>query len=252
MKYVLKYQGGSHSYALNTPSSDLDIRGIFIHTDPQYILGIKRWDHLENSKNGADDMFFEIRHFFNLLKNGNTQAYECLFLSNSCRIENTEEYNILIRNRENFLDSEKLFKSLMGYIQSERRLAIGERTGKLGGKRIELLEKYGFSPKNFVQLVRLSWAGSYFFEKGIFPVKISDYNSNLSELLLSIKTKPELHSKDNLLELTYQYEEKLKSSFDNRKLTRKFNEEKVNNLLLEFYYPFLTEKYDQIKNESLL
>jgi predicted nucleotidyltransferase len=183
MKYILKYNGGSHSYGLNTPSSDIDLRGIFMHTNPEYILGLKRWDYLENKKEGNDEMFFEIRHFFNLLKNGNTQAYECLFLSYDCRIENTEEYNLLIRNREFFLDSEKLFKSLLGYIQSERRLAIGERTGKLGGKRIDQLEKYGFSPKNFVQLVRLSWAGSYFFNKGIFPVKISDYDKELSSLL---------------------------------------------------------------------
>lgn len=130
----------------------------------------------------------------------------------------------------------------MGYANGERKFFIGERTGLLGSKRKQSLEKFGYSPKNFVQLARLLWAATYFIENGVFPVKISDYNPELQEFLFSVKTEPEKHNKDDLLRLSYKYEEKLKEVFDSRNKNNdfKFDSDVANGLLLGVYKKYLT------------
>lgn len=239
MKYILKYKGGSHSYSLNTPSSDSDERGLFLHTLPKHILGLNRWDHQENKAGGADEMYFEVRHFIDLLRKGNTQCYEMLFLKpNQIELDSPEWKSIKAKSHY-LLDSDRLYKSVCGYIQSERRLAVGERTGKLGGKRYDQVIKLGFSPKNLIQLYRLCWAATWFFNYSIFPVDISEYDSNLALRLLKIKTDPQEFNKDELIEGSYINEELMKESFKNRQTNFIFDEDFANNLLLSLYIPHL-------------
>lgn len=69
MEFLVKYLGGSHSYGLNTESSDLDYRGVFANTEISKILGLDRFDHQDNRK-GADESYFEVRNFLNLLRRG--------------------------------------------------------------------------------------------------------------------------------------------------------------------------------------
>lgn len=239
MKPIFKALRGSKAYGISSPLSDEDIFGIFLHTEPKYIIGLNRWDYQENKSGDFDEIYFEFRHFCNLLKNGSSQAYESLFLEQESILEKSPQYDLLVKNREAFLDSEKLFKCLIGYINSERKLAIGERTGKLGGKRIEQVKKFGYSPKNFTQLFRLSWAGKYFFNTGLFPVKVSNYNQNFSDFLLDVKTNPDTKKRDKFISLSYKFEDDIKVAFDNRNFNFKFNEEQVNQLILEVYRPYL-------------
>ena len=239
MKYILKYKGGSHSYSLSTPSSDSDERGLFLHTLPKHILGLSRWDHQENKAGGADEMYFEVRHFIDLLRKGNTQCYEMLFLKPKQIEIDSPEWKSIQANSHYLLDSEKLYKSVCGYIQSERRLAIGERTGKLGGKRYDQVIKLGFSPKNFVQLFRLTWAAAYFFQYGIFPVSVKDYDANLWTNLIELKTKPENFDKETLLTISDGHEQIMKDSYANRKFKFEFDEDAANSLLLNLYKPYL-------------
>jgi predicted nucleotidyltransferase len=239
---LCKMRGGSHSYGLNTPLSDEDFRGVFLNTEIKTIIGLERHEHQQNQGNGVDEVYTEVRNFFKLLRQGNTQAIELLF--NNEWIERSHEWGLVQSYKLSLIDSTKLFNSLRGYMQGELKLANGERTGKLGGKRKEAIEKYGFSPKNFVQLLRLAFAGRMYFEENIFPVNIMKAKPTIGNLLLRIKTQPELYSKDALNNMAADAEAWLVEAYeDNPDRKTIFDENLANDLCFQFYYP-LIEKYN--------
>ena len=238
MKYLVKTLGGSTAYGLNTPESDIDYRGVFVNTDPAKILGLSRFDVVQKQET-EDEVYYEIRKFFELLKEGNTGALEILFSDPTKHLMMDASFVPIIENRHHFIDTEKMFRCLLGYMQSERRLANGERTGLLGSKRKAQLDKYGFSPKNAVQLLRLSWAGTVLFETGEFPVHVMSWNKEMHDLLFAIKTTPSKYSKSQLNDLFDSADANLKSSFENRRVALTFNLDKANDVLRELYLPFL-------------
>ncbi len=235
---LIKVHGGSIAYGLNTPESDVDYRGIFINTDPAKILGLEKYEHAQKQE-ADDELYYEVRKFFELLRNGNTGAIEILF-SGEMPIETSVSFETLIRpNKHKFIDTNMIFKCLLGYIQGERRLANGERTGVLGGKRKNELEKYGFSPKNSVQLLRLAFCGKVLFQKGYFPVNIREENEEVWKHLLSIKTKPANYTKEQLNQMFDEAEDVLKSSYNNRIFSSEFDSALVNDVLRRIYLPYL-------------
>ena len=141
MKLLCKYLAGSNSYGLNTPASDIDYRGIFVNDDMAQIVGLGRHDHKVSQSPEEDVVYTELRNALNLLKNGNTQMIEMLF--NEEWVLLTPEWKMVMNNRARLVDSSKLFSCLRGYMQSELRLANGERTGKLGGKRKDQIDQFG-------------------------------------------------------------------------------------------------------------
>lgn len=235
---LVKTLGGSTAYGLNTPESDLDYRGVFVNTEPSKILGLEKLDHVQ--KQETDDIvYYEVRKFFELLRNGNTGALEILFSDKEC-IETTEAFEEIREKRLKFVDTDKMFKCLLGYIQGERRLANGERTGLLGSKRKLQLEKYGFSPKNATQLLRLAFCGETLFQKGYFPVNVKHADEKVWEHLFSIKTQPEKYTKTQLNEMFDAAEASLKNSYAAKQFSFQFDTDLANDTLRRVYLPYLT------------
>jgi hypothetical protein len=243
-KILCKYLGGSHLYRLNTESSDLDERGIFITTDPSYIIGLKRHDEERNQKDGKDLVLKEFSNFIRLLHRGNTEAFETLFAEEASFSEMTKEFKLIRIHASELIDSEKLFNCLRGYAQGEYRLAMGERTGVLGSKRKTALDKYGFSPKNCTNLLRLLHTGIHFFEHDKYVVNCHDFGEEIYNKLFAIKTKPETYSKEQMTQDFCALDMKLIDAFQNRKVTHKFNEIIANWLIVEMYFPYLEAYYN--------
>lgn len=252
MQTICKMLGGSHSYGLQTPSSDIDHRGVYLHTNPAHILGLScnvgEHEHIVIQDATQDVSYKEFRKALRLLREANTEMVELLYNDNWIEINPTWEF--VMKNRGQLVDSEKLHKCLKGYMQGELKLANGERTGKLGGKRKEAIDKYGFSPKNFVQLFRLAWAGDYYFTHGVFPVNVERHSPHLHNLLMEIKTTPEANSVEALNELAAAAEKNLDASFTNRKFTTTFNEDFANHLCLEVYGPVIKGAYLDVYDEK--
>lgn len=216
-KILCKYYGGSHLYGTNTPESDLDIRGVFVYNDPLVLLGFMKESPEVTQNEEVDISLKGINDFIRLLMKGNTEAMECIYAPNSSFIELNDDFNSYIRgNPEKFIDSEKLYKCFKGYIQGERLLANATRTGKLGGKRKESIERWGFSPKNFSHLLRLTFCCEYFFTNRIYPVKIKDFNLDIYNLCFSIKTNPSEYTRDQLNELSYDFENKMDIAYNKK------------------------------------
>jgi predicted nucleotidyltransferase len=235
MKILCEITGGSRLYGLETPESDTDTRGVFINTDPGKILGLNRGDIIK--KDCEDFLMFELCHFLRHLYRTNTQAIELLYAEGFSLT--TPEFEKIRRNRSRLMNSTKLFASLNGYIQNERRLANGDRTGSLGGKRRNQVEKYGFSPKNFSHLLRLAYCGSVFFQTSIYPVHLPSHDIEFRNLVFSVKTEPEKHTKEDLNEISDRAVEQLQAAFHSRKEDFRFDMDFANDLCLEFYLPFL-------------
>ncbi len=84
--YVTK--SGSHCYGLNTPVSDLDIKGVFIAEQKFYIGFLNHVEQIEEHE-PSDLVYYELRKFFKLAADCNPNIIEVLF---------TDEEDILYIN----------------------------------------------------------------------------------------------------------------------------------------------------------
>lgn len=241
-KTLCKIYGGSHLYHLNTPESDIDERGVFMHLDPMYILGTKRFDEERRQPKDTDEdvVLKELSHYCSLLSKSNTEALELLFCDEHEFLEITTEFKLLRENRFYFIDSKHLFNCLRGYMMGERRLMNGERKGQIGGKRYAKLQEVGYSPKNAVQLLRLAHVGINFFSStGKFIVNVDDFPNNLGALLMLIKTQPERYTKEQINKMVDEAETQLVNAFESRFVNHVFDEKVLNDILFEIYFPIL-------------
>jgi predicted nucleotidyltransferase len=244
MQTICKCLGGSHSYGLNTPESDVDVRGVFLNTDYKHILGLGAHEHQKDKE--GDTMLYEARRFVELLQNGNTGALEILFNKNWIELD-SRFGSVFLEQKHRFIDSDKLFKCLRGYAQHELRLAMGMRPGEIGFKRYEAVKKYGFSPKNFCQLFRLMMVGEVYFQTGEFIVDCRRFpDKEYFEFLMRVKTQPASYTVGYIRGLYDEFEKKLVASYENRKVNSKFDHEYAAEALLRLYYPPLELKFKEI------
>lgn len=248
VKTICELNMGSRLYHLDTPTSDFDKRSLFINLDADYILGTRRFDEArkQNSVLKLDVVAKEISHWVRMLHQANTEALEMLFAPRSEFTIYEPEFDSFRQSATEFLDSKKLFNALRGYMVSEHALATGRRTGKLGSSRADALAKYKYSPKNVVQILRLSEVGCVFFKTGKFVVDCREFDDRFYKLLYRIKTNPSSYS---LAEFEQDYvnaESHLVSSFEARKNTYYFNEQLANRLLLKSYFPPLHSQYQSL------
>lgn len=237
MKIICQLTAGSRLYGLETPESDTDTRGVFLDTDIGSIIGLDRMEVVK--KSSEDHLLFEFRHFLNGLRKTNTQMMELVFADDGKFSILESEFKTVRANKFRLIESRTFFKSLIGYMENERRLAVGERTGELGSKRKQNLDKFGFSPKNFSHLFRLAYCGTSFFETDNYPVDIGSHDRQFRDFIFSVKTEPEKFKKNELNDIANEMLGKLKNSYEKRKKDHKFDKDLANKLCLDFYLPFL-------------
>lgn len=123
--------GGSHSYNLNTDTSDVDFRGVYV-ADTEKVIGLDGFKDSINLDSMGDVQLHEAKHYLNLLLKGNPYSYEGLL----CEERYTWEENFpkLVENKHEFLH-EGLFKAYKGYLLSQlRRYKEGKSLHTTGGK----------------------------------------------------------------------------------------------------------------------
>lgn len=72
---------GSHAYGLSTPSSDVDIKGVFILPEEDY-FGLNYVEQVSNETN--DIVYYEMRRFVELLSKSNPNMLELLYTPEDC------------------------------------------------------------------------------------------------------------------------------------------------------------------------
>tara|TARA_R110000851_G_scaffold317849_1_gene481493 strand:- start:107 stop:826 length:720 start_codon:yes stop_codon:yes gene_type:complete len=238
MNFLVKYIGGSRIYGLETADSDIDYRGVYIHTDPEKILRFSKENDVTASQEKGDDyVYYELWRYFDLLRKSNTQGVESLFIDEEDTLELNPLFLDIQESKGDLIDSEKLISSTKGYAHNEKRLAMGERSGQLGGKRKAQVEKYGFSPKNVCQLIRISYGLEFYQEEGVFPVKLKNFLPEAFDLAFSVKTQPNEFTKEQVEKICQEAVDRIDCVKDKQRA--KFNSNTAVVFMKELYYEYL-------------
>lgn len=245
MNFLCKCIGGSHMYGLEGPDSDIDYRGVFSNDNINTIIGLDRFEHQDLKTETEDAFYFEIRHYLNSMRKSNTQAIELIFNTNW--IEVSDVFKDMQFNREQLIDSEHLYNSLSGYLHNEWRLCSGQRKCDIGSKRRNQLDMYGYSPKNYINSIRLCHSGVYFYHTGIFPSNFAYYIPVVAKNLKKLKSNPEKRTLKELEDAFLEAKQMLDEEYSNTKIHFKFNKDYANEILIRVYGPKIIEEYRKIQ-----
>lgn len=112
---LMRCVSGSHAYGMDTPESDIDIRGVFV-PDRVYLLGCTK--HVEQVEAKPDTVMYALQKYMALCRNANPNILELLFVPDDCVLETHPIYTALHDNREVFL-SRKVRFTYSGYAISQ-------------------------------------------------------------------------------------------------------------------------------------
>ena len=234
-KLLCSLIGGSTLYGLNTPESDVDYRGLFASTGKIYLAGFDKVESIVQTGD-IDSTYYEIQRFLQLLRKSNTQVLEILFAPDEMLTDTSDVFEEMRKNRYNLINSDILKSSLKGYVFSEIRLATGQRSGQLGGKRKAAVERYGYSPKNFVQILRLCQVGIEFYTTGQYMVNVKEFNPTYHEFLMDIKTDPDNWTCEQLENMVNSRFKDLEKVMDESTIKFEFDVDFASDIVLKSKY----------------
>jgi len=116
MKIILEAICGSHAYGLDTPESDIDLKGVFV-APTQEVLSLKKPKETIDKTN-PDVCYHEVEKFIRLAMKCNPTILEMLYLDDYRIL--TETGRLLISARNQFLSS-IVYKSYGGYAIAQAR-----------------------------------------------------------------------------------------------------------------------------------
>lgn len=109
--------GGSYAYGIETPTSDIDLRGIATYSRDDILLG-RTFDAVHDTK--TDTMVYSANKFVELLLNNKVNALEILGLHLSQIVYADFDFLYGLKNLEKDILSKKVIKTYGGYINSLR------------------------------------------------------------------------------------------------------------------------------------
>lgn len=115
---ILLTTGGSHAYGTNTPTSDLDIRGVTLNTRDEILTMQCREKPFENR--ATDTVVYTLQQVKSLLANANPNVLEMLGTREEHLFVLTKQGELLRNNADVFL-SKKAVNSFGGYATAQLR-----------------------------------------------------------------------------------------------------------------------------------
>jgi len=131
-KIIYEIVSGSTCYGLNTPESDIDIRGVYLDSQEDFT-----WNKSEQvSDKRSDIVYYEFSKFIRLLSNGSPEMIEFLFTPKEHVRICDPLFQKIIDNKDLFM-SQRLFHSFSGYAYAQISKAKGQN------KKWHLEKKFG-------------------------------------------------------------------------------------------------------------
>lgn len=137
---LFKAKSGSHAYGLNTPTSDVDIRGIFIAPKDTF-YGLYLPDQASDDTN--DTTYYELRRFVELLSKQNPNIIELLGMPEDCILQKNPLFDRILDNRAKFI-TRKIRDTFGGYAIAQ----IGKSRG-LNKKIVKPMDDARKTPLDF-------------------------------------------------------------------------------------------------------
>lgn len=120
---ILRCVAGSHLYGLNTPSSDMDERGIYLES-LEDMLNINGRQNSEVADDKQDIKYYSLGKFLKLAAECNPNIIELLYLPEDAILFKSPLYDELVEHREWFL-SKRAAHTFKGYAYSQIQRAKG-------------------------------------------------------------------------------------------------------------------------------
>lgn len=228
MKIIYEILYGSDAYGTTMQDSDNDIRGILLPTIDE-CLSMKELKDVRVHNDEEDRVMYPIQKFFRLAVKSNPSVFEWLFVPENCIKIMTPAGKLIRDNREIFL-SKELYHRFKGFAYSEFS-SLTKLTGETGLKRKRQILKFGFSPKNAMNVIRLMEQGIELLETSYLtmPRPNAEFLKNIKKGEISYKEITNLF--DELLK-------KLETARDNSKLPDEPQFKKADNLLIKILKTF--------------
>lgn len=233
---------GSRAYGTNTPTSDIDRKGVAVPPKEYYYGYLKKFEQAEFKQN-VDMVVFGANKFFKLAADCNPAVIEILFTDPEQHLIVKPEFETVLANRDLFI-SAKAKHTFSGYasaqmkrIKNHHRWMNGDTEDDGDDKHYEewkasrnpvrsaLEEKYGYDTKHGMHLVRLMRMCKEILSTGKVIVKRPD-----AEELLSIRNGA--WSYDQLLEWAATTEIELESLYETTTLPKSANHSKIDAMLV--------------------
>lgn len=112
MNKIIEIKFGSHLYGTNTPSSDLDFKGIYLPTAREIVLGSykktistsrPKQKFERNIKDDVDVEFFSLDRYLELLMQGQTVALDMLFAPKNMYSQDDGVLDLILHNKDRLL-----------------------------------------------------------------------------------------------------------------------------------------------------
>lgn len=115
---ILECVVGSHMYNLDTETSDIDTKGIYVLPLQELVSTMNGFKKIEKvyDHNDPDWAYFEVQKYMGLVMKGNPTALELLFANEYNILEPLGQ--ILVENRSAFL-SKKMKNAYLGYARQQ-------------------------------------------------------------------------------------------------------------------------------------
>lgn len=119
MRLVCKTTFGSRLYGTATPTSDVDVRGIFMPDVKDILLGRIPRTNKDNAGNDEDFELYSLHHFVKLACEGQTVAFDMLWTPPSMVVAGPagEIWEELVNNRHKFIS--KRMNAFIGYARGQ-------------------------------------------------------------------------------------------------------------------------------------
>lgn len=154
---ILLVTHGSHAYGLNTPTSDIDLKGVAI-PPREYFLGFSSRFEQAEGKDPYDLVIYEIRKFFNLAAECNPNIIEVLWADESTFRVLTPLGRRLVDARERFLSRKARF-TFSGYAHAQlKRIQLHHRWLKTPPTHAPTRGEFGLPERTLIPADQLAAA----------------------------------------------------------------------------------------------
>lgn len=227
---------GSESHGTYIPPEDslgVDDRDIFgiVLPPAEYYLGLKKWQGEDEIKGVWDVVLYEFRKMVSLLMKQNPNVIGMLWLEDEDYLYISQAGQRLIDSRDLFRSRTRAYSSFCGYASSQlRKMENCAKNGFMGAKRKELVDRFGFDPKNASHLIRLLHMGVEYLETGVMNVR----RTWDRDQLIAIK-KGEV-SLESIKSEADEWFERARIACDNSALPEEIDFDAVNDLITDILY----------------
>lgn len=172
-RLIMECEAGSYLYNLNRPTSDHDVRGIYLPTLEEMISLNGFPQEIADEK--EDIKYYSLDKFLRLALECNPNIIELLFVPDKSLFASSQIYNILFHERHRFI-SKKAKHTFSGYAYAQIKKCKGD------GKKANLINryinenelahwrrKYAADPEFVVHTMGKNFAG--FLEKSNYTLK---------------------------------------------------------------------------------